>query len=375
MHLISKRSLVKFLFPFCFLLAFGCYHMEGESSYSYRPPREPVHEPGPGYPPPYTPGTRMVRDPQTHQEYLLNPNWRRMERFGEGRDRGRMVASLYDWSGEVEVRLYEASSPKAQSHQSVGCQVEPDFVLVGGGAYVDYGNGGGAFLTESRPLDDRLTTWVASSKDHHVPCHHTLYVYAIGLRLRDRSGRPLPASELLREIRLHSTTSEVRSHPKTESPLPPHAFLLGGGARVNWTGAGNLLFKSTPTPYGWAASGKDHAYPSPASVTAYMISVPRRDRSSYFRGLEFSVVERESPPVHTGVGTARGDISPGWVLTGPGGWDASYREPPSPYAGRLLFGIRPEGTYTTQVAAYTKDHIFPQGGATRVAFVQIRRQR
>lgn len=375
MNIRRGKGLWISLLLFSLALSTGCYHVEGESSYRYRSPEEPSREPRRDYPPPHTFETKIYRDPQTNQEYLLNPNWRRMERFGEHRDRGRMVSSLYDWSGEVEVRIYEASSPQAQSFQSVGCQVEPDFIVVGGGAYVDYGNGPGAFLTESRPLDERLTTWVASSKDHYLPCLHNLFVYAIGLRLRDRSGRSIPPSELLRDVRLHSRTSDVRSHPKTEVPIPPQSFLLGGGARVNWTGTGNLLFKSTPTPYGWSASSKDHVYPSPASVTAYTIFVPRRDRSPYFSRLEYSVVEREGPPVQNGVGMARSEVAPGWVLASVGGLDGSYRESPPPYAGRLLFGIRPEGTYATQVSAYTKDHVVPQGGVTQVSFVQIRRAR
>ncbi len=371
----DKRLWVGFLLMGLFLVI-GCYHMEAERSYPpYRSPEEPSREPRRAYPPPPAPHTKVYRDPQVNQEYLLNPNWRRLERFGEHQDRGRMVSSFYDWSREVEVRIYEAISPQAQSQQSIGCQVEPDFVVVGGGAYVDYGTGSGAFLTESRPLDERLTTWVASSKDHYLPSPHTLYVYAIGLRLRDRSGRPVPPSELLRDIRIYSRTSDVRSHPRTESPIPPQSFLLGGGARVNTTGAGNLLFKSAPGPYGWVASSKDHVHPSPASVTAYTIFVPRRDRSPYFSRLEFSVVEREGPQVQNGVGTARGDVAPGWVLASVGGMDGSYRDTPPPYAGRLLFGIRPEGTYTTQISAYTKDHVVPQGGVTRVFFVQIRRER
>jgi hypothetical protein len=315
--------------------------------------REPVE---------YFPETKPYRDPGTGQEYLLNPNWRTI---GKGED----------GSGQIEVVLYESSSTQVQQFNALGCQVAPGFIVVGGGAYADYGSGAGALLTETRPLDEKLTTWVASSKDHLFPCPHTLSVYAVGLRLRDRRGSPIPRSELLQYFRLNQSTSAIGSHVHSESLIPRRLFRLGGGARVNYSGAGNLLVRSVPTPEGWAALSMDHTVVSPASLTAYTIYFTTPDGSiPGFGRWEYSVVEKDGPFVPTRVGIARHEVSPGWVLTGPGGGDASYRSPPG-YFGRLLFGIRPEGAYVSQVAAYTKDHQYAQGGITRVSFIQVRKQR
>ena len=318
-----------------------------------RPSREPVE---------VFPETKSYRDPGTGQEYLMNPNWRRS---GKGED----------GSGQIEVVLYEASSLQDQQLNAVGCQVDPGFIVVGGGAYAEYGSGVGAFLTETRPLDENLTAWVASSKDHLYPNPHRLYFYAIGLRLRDRGDYTLPRSELLKYIRINQATSVSEMHPHGQSEIPARRFRLGGGARVNYSGAGNLLVRSIPTPAGWAALSKDHSVISPATVTAYTIYVSTPDGSiPGFGRMEYSIVEKEGPQVPTGVGTAKQEVSRGWVLTGPGGEDASYRPPPG-YFGRLLFGIRPEGPYVSQVAVFTKDHHVPQGGITRVSFIQIRKQR
>jgi hypothetical protein len=52
--------------------------------------------------------------------------------------------------------------------------------------------------------------------------------------------------------------------------------LVGGGAKVNWEGAGNLLTASYPDAQGgWTAASKDHVSPDPAVIVAYALGVPK----------------------------------------------------------------------------------------------------
>jgi hypothetical protein len=54
-----------------------------------------------------------------------------------------------------------------------------------------------------------------------------------------------------------SVTSEITAHPVARVTVPTGYKLVGGGARDNWTGAGNLLTASFPeTPNTWMAAGE-----------------------------------------------------------------------------------------------------------------------
>jgi hypothetical protein len=71
-------------------------------------------------------------------------------------------------------------------------------------------------------------------------------------------------------------TSGVAAHPNQTVYLPPGCIITGGGARTNWSGAGNLLTGSYPLTgsiHGWAAEAKDHGESSPASVTVWAIGL------------------------------------------------------------------------------------------------------
>ncbi|MEM7646543.1 MAG: hypothetical protein AAF203_06525, partial [Pseudomonadota bacterium] len=50
--------------------------------------------------------------------------------------------------------------------------------------------------------------------------------------------------------------------------------VIGGGARVNWKGAGSLLVSSFPTETeGWSAHSKDHVHPDPSTITTFAIGM------------------------------------------------------------------------------------------------------
>jgi hypothetical protein len=68
------------------------------------------------------------------------------------------------------------------------------------------------------------------------------------------------------------------------------------------------------------------------------------------------------------VAVAMLDGDPGWVITGPGGFSTWTTG-----TGRLLFGIRPTGTYQGQISVYSKDHRVTSAGYNTVSLVEVQK--
>jgi hypothetical protein len=327
------------------------------------------------------------REPGTGIQYLINPQWKIMTRQPKGpAESAAALQSWTDWSGQVETRVYECASPAFTQHQnSVGCQVEPDFILIGGGAYAAYLKGPGALLWESRPLDRNLGTWVASSKDHEVASLHRLYVYSIGMRLKDFSGKVLPKALVQAGIQMIGHNAGTPSHAPADSvggiSRRRQMNYFGVGARLNWTCCGALLIQSKVMYEGnWMigiAAGKDHRYSDPSGIDAYGIATEADQKLAPYRKsfsipgfgrMEFKILEGKGGAVDSGVAVALLDVEQGYVLAGIGGesvWTSG--------GGRMLFGMKPAETHAGRIGVYSKDHGAVSGGYNVANLVQIRR--
>lgn len=329
------------------------------------------------------------KDLATRTEYQINTGWRIVPRQAAISNGGAPLAKaasglMQTWtdaSGQVETRIYECVTPTLAQHQSLGCQVEPGFILTGGGAYVDYGSGAGALLWESRPADNNLITWLASSKDHIVSSPHILHVYAYGMRLKANDGTYIAVSTLRGNyFRYLEYTSSPAVHWPVYGTSTSAETFLGAGARTNWSCCGSLLtsLKTTGAPIysGLSVSGKDHVESDPSTITAYAICtwVDWQTHSSMsitipnFGELGFSWKSIQGSSVGTGVAVAYGDADPGWNIIGPGG-SAQWTSGP----GRLLFGIKPTGTYSDQITVYSKDHRAISAGYNTVDFSEAKK--
>src|SRR5436305_62491 len=121
---------------------------------------------------------------------------------------GNYLWNTLDRSGKIEVRLFELTTTIKKAHwQDETIIVPEDSVVVGGGVETQSRP---AFITASYPNKD-LSGWVASSKDHDIPCPHALRLYALALRITG-----LSRSQLFDLIRVNITSSPVMSHPETE---------------------------------------------------------------------------------------------------------------------------------------------------------------
>jgi len=132
---------------------------------------------------------QTVKDSKTGETYILNANRKTIS--GNSASGAKVLSSTqFDASGDVEIGIWSSSVYGQTNNAAVN--VDQGFVMIGGGALVNYGNGHGGLLTECRPLDDNnFSTWVASSKDQEVVSYHTLTVYVIGVRLRNVSSSVL----------------------------------------------------------------------------------------------------------------------------------------------------------------------------------------
>jgi hypothetical protein len=144
-----------------------------------------------------------------------------------------------------------------------------DYTLTGGGAFVDYGSGYGSLLTASFPSSDY--TWEVRAKQHISPDSARITAYAIGMKSTVGIG--------LIHNYVFSTSIDPAEYPTAViDPEGIAGTLTCGGAIDQWTGEGNMLTGSYPTPDGgWFASGKDQKYKDPAVLLAYGISVETTD--------------------------------------------------------------------------------------------------
>jgi hypothetical protein len=288
------------------------------------------------------------------------------------------IAFATDWSKKVHIVITEGKSFGHHTHAIAN--VPDDYVLIGGGASISPGQGvPGALLTGSYP-DINKKTWHAEAKDHIKPFPHTLKAYAVGLKLDG-----IAKSELEKLITIKSSTSAVANHPELRVSFEDNneIVLIGGGARVNWTGAGNMLVYSGPSPsQGWYAKAKDHINANPASITVYAIGIKGDPNSRQFIAYKSIIPGFGKLLIHpmagvTSINPGGGYISAacsadnGWVLGCPGAGEIAGQQP----ALRMLTDIIPSIDILgrTSLKVYTKDHEVRAGGKVSAMSVQIQK--
>ncbi len=137
-------------------------------------------------------------------------------------------------------------------------------------------------------------------------------------------------------VRVLSATSASEAHPRAvaTAPILAPAHVVGGGARVDWGGAGNLLF-NTSLVHGtrdWVAQSKDHLVSDAARITSYVVYFDDPEQQYEVRAFYSA-----SSPTRTVPATAVA-VPSGWVLTG-GGCSVDWRSAFGP--GSMLTGSYP----------------------------------
>lgn len=352
-----------------------------------------------GTPPP-------ILDPETGEPYEMNPNVRpSVSSDGEvGVASEALVREYSDETGVIHLQIRDCWAGPAR-HVRATCSVDPEYVLIGGGAAIFYGtpprfdtwdedhSGGGtidAMLTESRPVEpdwlnpdvEPYRYWAGASRDYpRRPSSHSLMVFAVGLRL---SG--VPRDVLVSHLQTRSERA-IASNPVVQATLDPGYVMIGGGARIERTRDGvTYLTRSSPTGHTsaddrtWMASARSHVE-SAATLRAYVIGI--RPTIPGFGTLEFATTG-------SGIWTTAGRHASwnmwswthdGWVGTCPGGWSnwELGTEGPGRYLTRIVPGVNddritePLGERGFAVVA-DKDLVRGDGGWLMVWVRMIRRR-
>jgi hypothetical protein len=211
-----------------------------------------------------------------------------------------------------------SNTSSVASHPSVTVTVEQGYKLVGGGAIIDPVEPSN-FLTASYPVSP--VSWYAEGKDHEIISPASITAFAIGLYDPDD----------IWDVQFVAQNSAVLSQPKAAVGLTDDYVLTGGGAIVNYTGAGNMLNASFPSPnpngdgdwYIWNAHSKDHDISDPASITVYAIGIRLRGAPVNSPGVRSFIIAQTTPPTDKPqiktdtMGTTPGDA----CLSGGGAWD------------------------------------------------------
>lgn len=183
------------------------------------------------------------------------------------------AVAIQDPSNQWDVAVDEMTSGYAQHPEASLEASRPGYVMTGGGARVNWGTDPkpeaqmtspwGSLLTASFPGSERA--WAALAKDHIKYDRASVTVYVISLKAR--SGAKLRTT-------IFTGQSQVSDAPAASVSVPAPWIMIGGGARVNWHGVGNLLTASYPDgAASWSAAGKAHIESSPANLTVYAIGV------------------------------------------------------------------------------------------------------
>lgn len=250
----------------------------------------------------------------------------------------------YTWTtGRIETVTIWGDTDQ-QEHPSGHIHVPDEYVIIGGGAETRNVDAG-AFLTESRPDFDN-NDWYAASKSHIDSDVHYIRIFATGIKLTGISALTL------RTFMTHyeSPPSSLLSLPSNQASVSNGYRITGGGAKVNWSGWGNMLVESYPSgPNSWRVSSKDHIYQSSATIIAYAIGI--QENIPGFGSLNIFTLTSPGTTVNSGwcdTGIYTVDYVPNYVLACVGG-----RQTYSGY-GRMLGILYPRGTYYPYVKS--KDH-------------------
>lgn len=237
-----------------------------------------------------------------------------------------------------EIKVF-TSTVWDQQHPTGSVTVPDGYKVIGGGVldywqaggYAPYGN----MLTASYPDLVSNKIWHAAGKDQGVKNITDLMIYAIALY--DPQDKW--------DVKVFSSTSDHESdRPQATVSVTSDYRMTGGGAKVNWTGYGNLLISSIPgTKQQWNAHGWWQGESDPSTITAYAIGIKPRDGSPLPDSDIQSVTSSEAshPKVYV-------KVADGYRLTGGGAHTIDWTNHSTGDSGNYLTFSLPASCHPAQ---------------------------
>jgi hypothetical protein len=159
-------------------------------------------------------------------------------------------------------------------------------------------------------------------------------------------------------LKLFAASDSKADIAQTTLTVPPEYKILGGGARVNWSGSGNLLTASFPKDeQTWVAKSKAHEYSDPSNIDVWVIAL--HDPSNEWE-VDISSATSAPSPIPSSTAT----VGNGFVLTG-GGAEAHWST-----QGSLLTASCPQGS--TAWIAKSKAHQFAEDASITAYAIGVR---
>jgi hypothetical protein len=252
----------------------------------------------------------------------------------------------------LDIQKFTGGGPSA-SHPSCSVPVPQTFKIIGGGAAIDPVQPAN-FLTASFPADHR--TWFAAGKDHKATSPASITAWAFGIN--DPND--------LWEVKIVHVKSAPLDQPQIIAILPPGFVLTGGGAFVDYKGAGNMLTASFPHKSaaglwdGWEAHSKDHQITDPAQLTAYAIGIRLKSGAP---GVKNTVAPHFSNSA--AAPTTSVPLPDGFTLTGGGAFDKFSG------AGNMLTASGPDPSNGNVWKARGADHFVSSPAIIQVFAIGI----
>jgi len=172
--------------------------------------------------------------------------------------------AVYDPDDIWEVRIFQSRPSPAAAHPEQEVAVDSGYVMVGGGAWVDYAEPGN-ILVASHPTESK-TAWRVQSKDHVKSSPARITAYAVGLKSKVEGVKL--------QLSIATARSNKSNRPQAAAAPPSGYKMVGGGAALVFDNAGMLLTASYPNEHNqWVGCGKDHLVGDNGTVTAYCIGL------------------------------------------------------------------------------------------------------
>jgi hypothetical protein len=171
----------------------------------------------------------------------------------------RVRVKTCDWANSAVVSTALGNFDDAETC----CEIDPEFVMVGGGAEIEGEGSPGALLKASHPNPNSCapftgfnTSWLARSASHVQPFAHRLRAYVIGLQLEGMTAAEL---EAIRGQPIDSVTTSMTPpdpNPSVRGILGNASTrrLIGGGAETVFNTERLLMTESYPADQQWVAT-------------------------------------------------------------------------------------------------------------------------